>query len=325
MNTTTNASAQTPDQLLVDIAEYVAEATIDSDLAYETARACLMDTLGCGLLALNYPACTKLLGPVVPGAEMPGGARVPGTNYEFDPVGAAFAIGCAGRWHDFNDSWFGVGGGHPSDMFGALLATGDHLSRRGEKVSMATILDLAIKAYEILGLHLMQNAFKQFDYTGPLKAATTAVTCRMLGGDRGRIVDALSQGWIDGQPLRIFRAPFTGPRKNWASPDAAARGLGDGDVADVASKTATVRVPVKLESDLQPGTVALPHGWGHQHAAGLSVASKTSGVNVNLLAADGPRELERFSGMAHLTGILVQVTPATELQDAASWSGIAAP
>lgn len=214
-----------PDAALADIADYVLGASVESDAALATAHTALFDFLGCALAGLDEADCRRIIRPIVPGTVVPDGARVPGTDYEFDPVTAAFAIGCAGRWLDFNDSWFGVGGGHPSDMFGALLATGDHLSRRGDKVSMATILDLAIKAYEILGLHLMENAFKQYDYTGPLKAATAAVTCRLLGGGHAQIVDALSQGWIDGQPLRIFRAPFTGPRKNWASPDAAARGL----------------------------------------------------------------------------------------------------
>jgi 2-methylcitrate dehydratase len=214
-----------PDAALADIADYVLDGPTESEAALATAHTALFDFLGCAIAGLDEPDCRRIIRPIVPGITVPNGARVPGTAYEFDPVTAAFAIGCAGRWLDFNDSWFGVGGGHPSDMFGALLATGDHLSRRGDAVSMAVILDLAIKAYEILGLHLMQNAFQQYDYTGPLKAATTAVTCRLLGGGRAEIVDALSQGWIDGQPLRIFRTPYTGPRKNWASPDAAARGL----------------------------------------------------------------------------------------------------
>jgi len=215
----------TPDAALADVADYVLGAPITSEAALATAHTALFDFLGCAMAGLDESDCRRVIRPIVPGTVVPDGARVPGTNYAFDPVTAAFAIGCAGRWLDFNDSWFGVGGGHPSDMFGVLLATGDHLSRRGRKVRMATILDLAIKAYEILGLHLMENAFHQYDYSGPLKAATSAVTCRLLGGGRTQIIDALSQGWIDGQPLRIFRAPFTGPRKNWASPDAAARGL----------------------------------------------------------------------------------------------------
>ena len=220
-----SAGPTLPDAALVEIADYMLGGPIESAAARATAHTALFDFLGCALAGLDEPDCRRIIRPIVPGTVVPNGARVPGTAYEFDPVAAAFAIGCAGRWLDFNDSWFGVGGGHPSDMFGALLATGDHLSRRGDAVSMATILDLAIKAYEVLGLHLMENAFQQYDYTGPLKAATAAATCRLLGGGRAQIVDALSQGWIDGQPLRLFRAPHTGPRKNWASADAAARGL----------------------------------------------------------------------------------------------------
>lgn len=214
-----------PDAALADIADYVLDVPVESGAAFATAHTALFDFLGCALAGLDEPDCRRIIRPIVPGITVPDGARVPGTSYEFDPVAATFAIGCAGRWLDFNDSWFGAGGGHPSDMFGALLATGDHLSRRGDTVSMAAILDLAIKAYEILGIHLLQNASPHYDYSAPLKAATAAVTCRLLGGGRAQIVDALSQGWVDGQPLRIFRAPYTGPRKNWASPDAAARGL----------------------------------------------------------------------------------------------------
>jgi len=219
-----------PDPELAAIADYVLGFEIHSEIAVKTAHLALFDFLGCALAGLDEADCRRVIRPIVPEAQVPGGARVPGTSYEFDPATAAFAMGCMGRWLDFNDSWFGTGGGHPADMWGALLGTSDWLSRRarhqsGVPVSMAVVLDRAIKAYEILGLHLLENVFGRFDYTAPLKAATAAAVCSLLGGGRDAIVAALSQGWIDGQPLRLFRTPYTGPRKNWASPDAAARGV----------------------------------------------------------------------------------------------------
>lgn len=221
---------QSPDPELAAIADYVQGYEIRSDAAFATAHLALFDFLGCALAGLDEEDCRRIIRPIVPQALAPGAARIPGTRYELDPATAAFAMGCMGRWLDFNDSWFGTGGGHPADMLGALLGTADYLSRRAraarsEPVPMATVAELAIKAYEILGLHLLENEFGRYDFTAPLKAATAAAVCSLLGGGPTEIVAALSQGWVDGQPLRLFRTPFTGPRKNWASPDAAARGV----------------------------------------------------------------------------------------------------
>ncbi len=216
---------ETPDQALSDIASYVSEMEIESSKAYELAHLALFDFIGCALKALDEAECRRVIKPIVPDAIVPGGSRVPGTGYEFDPVTAAFAIGTMGRWLDFNDSWFGKGGGHPSDMWGAILATADYFARRGRDIRMDEVLTLGIKAYEILGLHLMKNDFGPYDYTAPLKAATAAVICRLAGGEKCEIINAVSQGWADGQPLRIYRHPYTTPRKNWGSPDAAARGI----------------------------------------------------------------------------------------------------
>ncbi|MDA0654955.1 MAG: 2-methylcitrate dehydratase [Proteobacteria bacterium] len=214
-----------PDTELADIARYVVETPIRSVLAYEMAHLALFDFIGCALVALDEPECRRVIKPIVPDAQVKGGARVPGTSYEFDPATAAFAIGTMGRWLDFNDSWFGKGGGHPSDMWGAILGMGDYRSRHGSALTMETVLELGIKAYEIMGLHLVENEFGPYDYTAPLKAATAAVTCRMAGGEAEHIINAVSQGWADGQPLRIYRHPYTTGRKSWGSPDAAARGV----------------------------------------------------------------------------------------------------
>jgi 2-methylcitrate dehydratase len=219
------ATTEAPDKELADIAEYVAGPDITSDLAFEMAHLALLDFLGCALLALDEESCRRIIKPIVPGAVLPGGARVPGTDYEYDPAQAAFATGTMGRWLDFNDSWFGQGGGHPSDMWGAILGMGDYLSRNGTPVSMAKLLELGIKGYEIMCLHLADNRFGPYDYTSPLKAAVAAVITKLLGGGETEIVNAVSQGWADGQPLRLYRHGHTTARKNWASPDAAARGI----------------------------------------------------------------------------------------------------
>jgi 2-methylcitrate dehydratase len=221
------------DQALVDIADYVCDYEIDSDLAFETAHYCLMDTLACGFQALDYPACTKLMGPVVPGATLAGGARVPGTSYELDPVLAAFNIGCMNRWLDFNDTWLAAEWGHPSDNLGGILATADYLSRQArargdEPLTMKEVLAAAIKAHEIQGVLALENSFNRvgLDHVLLVRVASTAVVTRMLGGDREKVLNAVSNAWIDGCSLRTYRhAPNTGSRKSWAAGDATSRAV----------------------------------------------------------------------------------------------------
>ena len=222
-----------PDQVLVDIAEYAAHYAIDSREAYETARHCLIDTLGCGLEALSYPACTKLLGPIVPGTVVPNGARVPGTPFQLDPVQAAFNIGAMIRWLDFNDTWLAAEWGHPSDNLGGILATADWLSRTAvasgrPALTMRDVLTAMIKAHEIQGVIALENSFNRvgLDHVVLVKVATTAVVARMLGLSRDEIVDAVSLAWVDGQSLRTYRhAPNTGSRKSWAAGDATSRAV----------------------------------------------------------------------------------------------------
>jgi 2-methylcitrate dehydratase len=222
-----------PDKVLVDIADYVAKYEIKSAEAYDTARLCLMDTLGCGLEALEYPACTRLLGPLVPGTVIPNGARVPGTPYQLDPVNAAFNIGAMIRWLDFNDTWLAAEWGHPSDNLGGILATADWLSRiavadRREPLVVRDVLTAMIKAHEIQGVIALENSFNRvgLDHVVLVKVASTAVVSHMLGLPRDKIVDAVSNAWIDGQSLRTYRhAPNTGSRKSWAAGDATARGV----------------------------------------------------------------------------------------------------
>ncbi len=223
-----------PDALLQQIADYVlAVDRIDSAEAIDTARLCLMDTLGCGLLALSYPACTKLLGPVVPGATLPGrGARVPGTSFELDPIQAAFNIGAMVRWLDFNDTWLTAEWGHPSDNLGAILAVADYLSRGaaldgGAPLTMRDVLIAMIQAHEIQGVIALQNAFNRvgLDHVLLVRIASTAVAARLLGGSRDVVINALSNAFIDGGALRTYRhAPNTGSRKSWAAGDATSRG-----------------------------------------------------------------------------------------------------
>ena len=227
------ANRPEPDQVLVDIADYVCEQKIDSDLAYETAHYCLMDTLACGFQALDYPACTKLLGPVVPGATLPGGARVPGTSYELEPVAAAFNIGAMIRWLDFNDTWLAAEWGHPSDNLGGILATADYLGRQarregGTPLSMHDVLTAMIKAHEIQGVLALENSYNRvgLDHVLLVRVASTAVVTRMLGGDREQVINAVSNAWIDGGALRTYRhAPNTGSRKSWAAGDATSRAV----------------------------------------------------------------------------------------------------
>jgi 2-methylcitrate dehydratase len=218
------------DQVLIDIADYVYSYTIESELAYTTARNCLIDTLGCGLEALEYPACTKLLGPIVPGTIVPNGARVPGTAFQLDPVQAAFNIGAMIRWLDFNDTWLAAEWGHPSDNLGGILAVADWLSRSVPQapIIMRQVLTAMIKAHEIQGCLALENSFNKvgLDHVVLVKVASTAVVAQMLGLSRDQILDALSLAWVDGQSLRTYRhSPNTGSRKSWAAGDATSRAV----------------------------------------------------------------------------------------------------
>ncbi|HYA46442.1 MAG TPA: bifunctional 2-methylcitrate dehydratase/aconitate hydratase [Burkholderiales bacterium] len=217
-----------PDKVLVDIADYVGKHEIKSAEAYDTARLCLMDTLGCGLEALEYPACTKLLGPLVPGTTVTQGARVPGTRYQLDPVQAAFNIGAMIRWLDFNDTWLAAEWGHPSDNLGAILAVADWLSRNGKPQTVRDVLTAMIKAHEIQGVIALENSFNRvgLDHVVLVKVASTAVVSRLLGLSREETINAVSQAWLDGQALRTYRhAPNTGSRKSWAAGDATSRAV----------------------------------------------------------------------------------------------------
>ena len=222
-----------PDKVLVDIVDYVSKYKIKSSAAYETARNCLIDTLGCGLEALEYPACTKLLGPIVPGTMVPNGAKVPGTQFQLDPVQAAFNIGTMIRWLDFNDTWLAAEWGHPSDNLGGILAVADWLSRNavaaGKKpLTMKDVLTAMIKAHEIQGCIALENSFNKvgLDHVVLVKVASTAVVAQMLGLARDEILNAVSLAWVDGQSLRTYRhSPNTGSRKSWAAGDATARAV----------------------------------------------------------------------------------------------------
>src|SRR3954469_22004198 len=222
-----------PDQVLIDIVDYVTQYKIVSTEAYETARYCLMDTLGCGFEALEYPACTKLLGPVVPGTVVPHGAKVPGTPYQLDPIQAAFNIGTMIRWLDFNDTWLAAEWGHPSDNLGGILAIADWLSRKavaaGKKpLTVQDVLTGMIKAHEIQGCIALENSFNKvgLDHVVLVKVASTAVVAEMLGLSRDEIINAVSLAWVDGQSLRTYRhAPNTGSRKSWAAGDATSRAV----------------------------------------------------------------------------------------------------
>ena len=234
-----------PDPLLATLADYVLDPSPPSAEALETARWCLLDTLACGIMALRYPACTRLLGPVVPGLTMSRGARVPGTSHELDPVTAAFNLGAMVRWLDFNDTWLAAEWGHPSDNLGAILAVADWLSR-GQRahvapgafqvslpppaapITMHEVLLAMVKAHEIQGVLALENAFNRvgLDHVLLVRIASTAVVTRLLGGTRDQIINALSHAWIDGSALRTYRhAPNTGPRKSWAAGDATSRGV----------------------------------------------------------------------------------------------------
>ncbi len=222
-----------PDQVLADLADYVLDYEIKSPLAWETAHYCLLDTLGCGFEALTYPACTKLLGPVVPGTIVPNGARVPGTNYQLDPVQAAFNLGAMVRWLDFNDTWLAAEWGHPSDNLGGILATADWLSRTAvaegkAALTMREVLDGMIRAHEIQGILALENSFNRvgLDHVLLVKLASTAVAGRLLGLSRDELINAISLAFVDGHSLRTYRhAPNTGSRKSWAAGDATSRAV----------------------------------------------------------------------------------------------------
>ncbi|QIO89123.1 2-methylcitrate dehydratase [Stenotrophomonas rhizophila] len=221
------------DAVMTDIVDYVREYPVESPLAYTTARHCLIDTLGCGLAALSFPACSRLLGPLAPGTRVVHGARVPGTRFELDPVQAAFNIGAMVRWLDFNDTWLAAEWGHPSDNLGGILATADWLSRNAEALrrpplTMRDVLVSMIKAHEIQGCLALENAFNRvgLDHVVLVKVASTAVVAHLLGLDRERMLNAVSLAWVDGQALRTYRhAPNTGSRKSWAAGDATSRAV----------------------------------------------------------------------------------------------------
>ena len=221
-----------PDKVLTEIADYALSYQIASKLAFETAQYCLMDTLGCGLEALEYPACTKLLGPIVPGTVVTNGARVPGTSFQLDPVQAAFNIGAMIRWLDYNDTWLAAEWGHPSDNLGGILAVADWLSRNSAGGSppllMSRVLEAMIKAHEIQGCIALENSFNKvgLDHVVLVKVASTAVVCWLLGLSREQTINTLSLAWVDGQSLRTYRhAPNTGSRKSWAAGDATSRAV----------------------------------------------------------------------------------------------------
>ena len=222
-----------PDQPMVDIANYVVDYQVDSKEAYDTARYMLMDSLGCSMLAMKFPECVKHLGPLVPGASLAGGTRVPGTSHELDPVQAAYNIGVQVRWLDFNDTWLAAEWGHPSDNLGAILGVADWLSRKNvaegkAAITIKDVLTAAIKAHEIQGCYALKNSFNRvgLDHVILVRLASTAVATQMLGGGKDEIVNAVSHSWIDNGVLRTYRhAPNTGPRKSWAAGDACRRAV----------------------------------------------------------------------------------------------------
>jgi 2-methylcitrate dehydratase len=223
-----SAERPAPDPVIATIADYALGFRIESETAYQTAYYCLLDTLACGFQALKYPACTRLLGPVVPGASLARGARVPGTAHELDPVTAAFNIGAMIRWLDFNDTWLAAEWGHPSDNLGGILAVADYLARNGRSLSVRDVLTCMIKAHEIQGVLALENSFNRvgLDHVLLVRVASTAVVTAMLGGTREQIINAVSNAWVDGGALRTYRhAPNTGSRKSWAAGDATSRAV----------------------------------------------------------------------------------------------------
>jgi 2-methylcitrate dehydratase len=239
---TTNADQnQRPDydEVIQKIADYTLNYTIKSKEAWNTARYCLMDTLGCGLLALRFPECTKHLGPLVEGTVVPHGARVPGTQFRMDPVKAAWDIGCIIRWLDYNDTWLAAEWGHPSDNLGGILAVADHLSQKRvadgkQPLTLKDVLEAMIKAHEIQGVLALENSFNRvgLDHVVLVKVASTAVCAKLMGANRDQMMSALSHAWVDGQALRTYRhAPNAGSRKSWAAGDATSRAVRLADMA----------------------------------------------------------------------------------------------
>lgn len=242
------------DPIIRTIAEYVMRPALASDEAFHTAKGCLADALGCATLALKYPGCTKLLGPVIPGTVVPGGCPIPGTPYHLDPILAAFNIGILIRWLDFNDTWLAAEWGHPSDNLGGLLAVGDYLNRiQRKKFTLTHLLEAMIKAYEVQGILALGNSFNRvgFDHVILVNVATAAVTTAMLGGTVEQVMNAISNAWIDVGPLRAYRhQPNTGSRKSWASGDASSRGVWHAFMA--------------LKGEMGYSTVLTAHKWGLQ-------------------------------------------------------------
>lgn len=233
MSASVTTQHQEYDQVIQDITDYVLKMDISSERAYDTAYYCFLDTLGCGMEALEYPACKKMLGPVVPGTIVPNGAKVPGTQFQLDPIQAAFNIGAMIRWLDFNDTWLAAEWGHPSDNLGGILAVADWLSREAlakgkAPLPLKRVLTAMIKAHEIQGCLALENAFNKvgLDHVVLVKVASTAVVGEMLGLDREQLLSAVSHAWVDGQSLRTYRhAPNTGSRKSWAAGDATSRAV----------------------------------------------------------------------------------------------------
>lgn len=236
------------DQVLTDIVDYVYDHQITSQVAWDTARWCLMDSLGCGMMAMKFPSCTKMLGPFVPGAILENGARVPGTDYKLDPIAAAFNIGAQVRWLDFNDTWLAAEWGHPSDNLGAILACADYMDKQeGVQVSVKDILEAMIKAHEIQGVLALENSFNQvgLDHVLLVRVASTAVSSKLLGLSKDQAFNAVSNAWIDGGALRTYRhAPSTGSRKSWAAGDATSRAVRLALIA----KTGEMGYPVALSA-----------------------------------------------------------------------------
>lgn len=286
MSAPTGNARPHPDELLVAIADYTVDYRVVSEEAYDTGRLCLMDSVGCALLALRYPECAKLLGPLVSGTTVPQGARVPGTRYELDPVKAAFDIGASVRWLDYNDTWLAAEWGHPSDNLGAILAVADHVSRRridegGEPLYVHDVLTAMIKAHEIQGILALENSFNRvgLDHVLLVRVASTAVATTMLGGGREEVVNAVSNAFLDGGSLRAYRhAPNTGSRKSWAAGDAASR---------------AVRLAMMaMEGEMGYPSALSAKGWGFQ----------------DVLFGGKPVELSRSFGSYVMENVLFKVS-----------------